>query len=285
MILASGTDYKYTDRMQMQPIKVLLYGLVFLAVIAVIFSSSSLSDFLMHLFHFGLLFGSSLATRWLVAQTKLTSLPALLLRWDHRLITTLLLFLLFDPGQPWGVFMLLGVLTEVFERLLRAPTGPLLNPAALGGLLLALAGFYPDWWGMSFEPRIVVAGAGASVFTWLFLGAAVWVANKYKKLWLVVGALVSFCLSYGLGFGQLPIGVLLDGTLLFFFLVMLVEPKTSPALKQEQLWFGAAVGSLVVVLLKLAFVEAYLGALLCTELGFQAWRFRQRLAGWLRPNS
>ena len=285
MILASGVYYKYTDCMQAQPIKVLLYCLTLLATVAVIFSSNALSDFLMHLLHFGLLFGSSLLTRWLVVQTKLANMPALLLRWDHRLITSLLLFLLFDPGQPWGVFVLLGVLTEVLERFVRVPTGPLLNPAAFGGLLLALAGFFPDWWGMSFEPRIVVAGAGASVFTWLFLVPAVWVVAKYKKLWLVVGALVSFCVSYMIGFGQLPLGVLVDGTLLFFFLVMLIEPKTSPALKNEQLWFGAAVGSLVVLLLKLAFAEAYLGALLFTELGFQTWRYRQRLVGWLRPSS
>lgn len=285
MILASRVDYKYTWSMQTQPIKIFLYCLALLAAVAMIFSSNTAQDFLAHTFHFALLIGSSLVTRWLVGQTKLASVPAMLLRWEHRLITTILLFLLFDPGQPWGVFILLGVLTEVLERLLRLPTGPVFNPAALGALLLAVAGYFPDWWGMSFDPRITVAGASVSLFTWLFLVAAVWVANKYKKLWMVAGALMSFCLSYLAGFGQFPTGVLLDGTLLFFFLVMLVEPKTSPALKPEQLWFGAAVGGLVVLLLKLAFAEAYLGALVLAELGFQTWRYRQRLVGWLRPNS
>lgn len=285
MILASGGDYKYTDCMQVQPIKALLYGLGLLACIAVVQTSATVMDVLRHGLHIGLLIGASWLTRWLLQQTNLVAAPAQVLRWDHRLITSLLLFLLFDPGQPWGVFVLLGALTELLERLVRLPTGPVLNPAAFGGLLLALAGFYPDWWGMSFAPRIMLAGAGVSVFTWLFLIAAVWVVGKYKKFWLVGAAVVSFSLWYFLVFGQLPTGVMLDGTLLFFFLVMAVEPKTSPTLKHEQLWFGAAVGGAVVALLKLAFAEAYLGALLLSEFGFQAWRYRQRLAGWLRPNS
>lgn len=238
----------------------------------------------MHFGHFGLLFGSSLVTRWLIGQTKLASAPAMLLRWEHRLITSLLLFLLFDPAQPWGIFILLGILTEAVERFVRVPTGPLANPAGLGALLLALGGYYPDWWGMSFGPRIMIGEAGVSLLTWLFLLPMIWVIHKYKKLWIVGTALVSFCLLYGLVMGQSPLGVVLDGTLLFFLMVMVIEPKTSPTVMVEQLWFGGSLAALVVVLLKLAFVEAYLGALILTEVGFQAWRYRLRLVAGLQPS-
>lgn len=227
---------------------------------------------------FGLLvFGSGAAMQVLkVLKVK----PSV--RWEHRFISCLILFLLFAPDVVWWAFPVLGVVTEGLQRLIRLPSGPVANPAALGGLVTTLLlqswDVLPTWWGVSFAPRWFIVPEGLSVATLLVLPIAGWIAWKYKKLSTTLALIAVSAVAYVLVFRLSPAFLIFEGTLLFFGLVMTVEPKTSPILPKEQLIFGASVGLLIVALQKIYFVEPYLGALVVINViynGSRWWKIRQ----------
>lgn len=250
-----------------QPIKVLLVLLSLLTTLA-LFSWGDWrinpDEWITALLKFGLLVLGSKITLKVLTSLKFPA-PT---RWEHTAITGMILFLLFAPDAPWWGFIVVGAVTEALQRILRLPTGPLANPAAFGTLVAASLfgswGVLPTWWGVSFSPRWDLFGLvpeGLSIATLLLLPVAIWVAAKYRKLWTAASLVISTSLMYWLVFALNPTYLLLEGTLLFFALVMAIEPKTSPVLRNEQILFGAGVGVLLVILLKFYFVEAYAGAL------------------------
>lgn len=203
-------------------------------------------------------------------------------QWQHRAITCCILFLLFAPDAPWWGFLLVGAVTETLQRVLRSPAGPWANPAALGALLTTLVfhnwGLIPTWWGASFAPRWYLVPEGLSIASLLLVPVAGWVAWKYKKLWTAASLVIACAMAYIVAFGFSPVYLVFEGTLLFFVLVMAVEPKTSPVLKKEQILYGAFIGVATVVLLKIHFIEAYLGALVAGNVlynGKRWWTMRQ----------
>jgi hypothetical protein len=165
-------------RTWLTPIRLLVYLLIILAL----WGSLSWGQFgfvfwLTQVRNFTLLFGTGYVLYQVLRKFNL-ALPT---RSEHRLITTLILFILFDPLQTWWTFVLLGLITELLSRFVRLPTGPVLNPAAVGTLALSLIGIYPGWWAASFAPRFeVLANMSAAVV--IIIPLAGYVAYKYKKL-------------------------------------------------------------------------------------------------------
>lgn len=184
-------------------------------------------------------------------------------RWENRVISTLILYLLFDPLIPYWVFFGLGVVTEVTQRIFRSLTGPIVNPSAGGALAAIGVGFYPGWWGMSFAPRIFVVPDGVSLAVFLTAIMAGYVAYKYKKLFIIVVAgLLYFMLATFFKGSAFSFFVMMEGTILFWLLVMVVEPKSSPALERDQLIYGLIIGSVSVWLLTINFADPYIGSLI-----------------------
>lgn len=255
-------------RTWLTPIRLLVYFLIILALWgSVSWGQFELTFWLVQVSNFTLLFGTSYITYQLLSWWKL-ALPT---RSEHRLITTLILFILFDPLQSWWVFMVVGSVTELVTRLVRLPTGPLLNPAAVGVLVLSLMGVYPGWWAASFAPRFEIL-ANMSAAMLLITSLAGYIAFKYKKLRIAFVAAGVFYVAYWLLFQANPLFILVEGTLAFFLLVMVIEPKTSPILPQQQYLFGAALGLLVVAGLKFGAIEAYVIALLICNASFNIYR-------------
>ena len=89
-----------------------------------------------------------------------------------------------------------------------------------------------------------------------------YVVYKYRKLPLVLSSLVGVLLFSSLFLTVSPAFLLLDGTLLFFITVMVVEPKTSPVILREQIVFGLLLAVLVVLGMSRYWVEPYVIALL-----------------------
>lgn len=121
---------------------------------------------------------------------------------------------------------------------------PLANPAALGmaavALVLALFPAAPiysaSWWGAAF-------GHGWSLLLILPVGA--YAAWRMRRWWVAVGALPALALVAlvaGWGLGSLSF-LVADSTLWYFLLIMLVDPKTSPAAPTMQLLYGAVAGA------------------------------------------
>lgn len=199
--------------------------------------------------------------------------------WEHAIITSLILFLLFDSLTPWWVFLLLGFITRTLENTLRLPSGPFFNPAALGAIVISILGFLPTWWGTNFAPRFPLFEGGMSLAGIFTVFVAGFIAYRYKKLPIVASGLLFFCLSYFFLFESNPVPIAFEGTLLFFFLVMACEPKTSPNQSQDQLIYGGLIGILIPLLLTFGFIEAYLGALLIGNL----YHRRQAYIRYFRP--
>jgi hypothetical protein len=116
---------------------------------------------------------------------------------------------------------------------------------------------------------------GISVAILLTLPVAGFVAWKYKKLQIVAAALTTFSLFYILIIRANPLFLIIEGTLAFFFLVMTVEPKTSPVLLSHQLICGGSLGILMVVALTLALPEPSCIPLLVCNGAFNLYRNRK----------
>lgn len=258
------------------PIRILVAYLTLLAFFAVwSWSGADVSEWLRAVRNLALL----LLSATLVYQAFVRFGSARPTRSEHRVITALILFLLFDPMLPWWIFALLGFAVEIVQRLLRTQLGPILNPAAAAGLLISFLGYFPGWWGMSFSPRLLLIAGGVSSAV-LLLPIAAYVAYSYKKLYATAGFLFGVLVFLPLLLQRSPVFMLLEGTLLFFGLVMIPEPKTSPVLPLEQMVFGASIGLLYCVLLRIHFVEPSLGALLIANAvwyGWKTWKQRRKV--------
>ncbi|HYD35113.1 MAG TPA: RnfABCDGE type electron transport complex subunit D [Vitreimonas sp.] len=193
-------------------------------------------------------------------------------RWEHKSISNFILLLLFDPLIAWWVFPLLGIFTELVQRLVRVPTGPIFNPAALTAAVFSFVSIYPSWWGTNFAPRLPLIPEGMSVAMLLTLPLAGYVAHKYRKLPIVLISASVFAVLYTLLFRMSPLFLLADGTLAYFLMVMAVEPKTSPALPKQQYVFAGSLGVLVAIALYFYWPEPYAMALLMCNLAFNLYR-------------
>lgn len=192
--------------------------------------------------------------------------PNVFFRREHRIITVLILFLLFDPTSPWWYFPVIRTVTELAQYFLRTTGGPVFNPAALGTVIVSFFGILPSWWGTNPAPRLPLLGEGVSIAAFFTLAWAGYVVYRYRKLPLCLTALLSFLVCYPLITGESPLYPAIEGTLLFFFLVMAPEPKTSPVMTKDQIIYGMIIGSLIPVGLFFNFTESFLIALLMGNL-------------------
>lgn len=261
------------------PINILIIFLTALTLWACFsWSGPDPASLLIHLRNLFLIFGSGLAVRFLIR--KLID-PTISFRLEHRIITALILFLLFDPLTSWWTFLVLGAITEGAQYFLRGPGGPLFNPAALGVLIVSIFGTLPSWWGTNPLPRVSLLGEPFSLAALFTLLVAGYVVYRYRKLPISLSAFGAFALTYALLYGDSPVYIALEGTLLFFFLVMVPEPKTSPVVPKEQYLYGALVGAGTALGLYFHFIEAYVIALLVGNL----YTGRRFLCGLLRPSA
>lgn len=223
--------------------------------------------------HFLLLFGSNLGVTTIL--NKYTS--PLHSPWENRFITTSILFLLFDSLTPWWAFIFLGASTRLLESFVRLPSGPVFNPAALGSLLLCTLGVFPTWWGTDFAPRFTLFQIDLSIAFLLTLFIAGFVAYRYRKTPLILAGFSVFALTSFFLTGENPLSLMLNGAFLFFFLVMAIEPKTSPNKIEDQLIYGSIIGASIPILLQIHFLEASLGALLLANVysrGKEFWLYQ-----------
>lgn len=186
----------------------------------------------------------------------------------NTLVSSLILYLLLFP--PVGTMeVLLIVLATVITTMIKffgeVQGKPLVNPAA-GGILFVLvlahffapnAMFFAQWWGASFGTLFEIYDIKITlslflIFIWIFFGLA-----KWRRIPIFVTFLTTkICCDMFFAFlapdfsKQLtPIfNTYIDSTIYFFAAVMLVEPKTSPSVFNQQLVFGALAGILLSVM-------------------------------------
>lgn len=186
----------------------------------------------------------------------------------NTLITGLILFLLLAPPQGTleAAFIALAALISMLLKFFAVRGGrPVVNPVA-GGVLLALilaalfapeAFFIPSWWGASFNTLLEIGKIPVNLSLFLVLG---WIAfglrpwRKYPTLFaFAFASLATFAILLFVERESVsPLETLgyiyLDSTIWFFASIMLIEPKTSPIVKREQIAFGLFVGVIFALL-------------------------------------
>lgn len=168
------------------------------------------------------------------------------------LVSASIITLVVNPNLSWYQLFVIAVLAIASKNFLRISNRHILNPAGFG--LLAGSLIFPDaisWWGVSFQQfRVQHLELIIPFFILLIPGLISIVRMRRHPI------ILSFLLTYLLLNSTLAshfslLTSVLDPTLLFFSLVMLPEPMTTPNRRKWQIIFGifVAVFSLIAPLL------------------------------------
>lgn len=190
------------------------------------------------------------------------------LNYLHLGITASILFLLIHPTAPWWMFAIGISLALFFKSMFRYKGQPIFNPAALGVLMTYLVSLplvnngilrYPaleSWWGadllFSFAQRLPILWIVPIV---LFGGIFVLAKRFNKQLHGIVFFVtyLVFYLVYALFIKNIPLAPwqffigTITSSYVFMAFVMVVEPKTSPIIKNQQIWLGIVGGIILFI--------------------------------------
>lgn len=168
------------------------------------------------------------------------------------IVTGLIVALLHPPTAPIYQLFTITTVAILLKNLLRIGNRHIFNPAAsglfLGGVIF---GQNVSWWGVSFQNLLGTLFPNLIYFLILLTPAIVSMILmrrfRITLIFLAVYILLFQLISQRLDF-SMTINSLLDPTLLFFALVMLPEPMTSPHNHIRQLMFGGLVAIIGVLI-------------------------------------
>lgn len=170
------------------------------------------------------------------------------------LITGLIIALIIDPNAAWYQVAIICALSMGFKNFVRFEGRHIFNPAAiglfLGGVIFNLG---VSWWGASFQ--IIQT----NFWPFLILLTPAFVSFYRMRRF---GSILSFLLTYNI---LSSFKLIFDPTTIFFSLVMLPEPMTSPFNLKRQILYGAAIA---VAVFALSFVPITLPDILIPALLF-----------------
>lgn len=160
------------------------------------------------------------------------------------IITGLILTLIIDPAAQWWQILIIAAAATGIKDFLRPGDRHIFNPAASGLMVgFLLFGLNPSWWGPSpysldkFHPLNILLAL--SVFALAYV--SLW---RYKRYFTVLSfLLISILLQVILLDATFSnaIAAMINPGSLFFALVMLPEPMTTPIKKLRQILFGVFV--------------------------------------------
>jgi len=176
-------------------------------------------------------------------------------------VSGFLIGLILAPTEPFYVIILASILASLSKQFVVAGIRQhIFNPAAFGIMAVFLIfGTTVSWWAVAwgFLPLIILIPLMLRIL---------W---KLKRLFLPLGFLLVYFL-YLLSTSTFDIAArtIVDPTLLFFALVMLPEPITSPIAGHLKYSFGLMVAILAILISRFtAFSTIFLPALLLANLG------------------
>lgn len=160
------------------------------------------------------------------------------------IVTGLIITLIVDPDVSWLALITICAASMASKNFLRISGRHIWNPAGFGLLFGGLLFTLPvSWWGVSFQNLL---------FFLILVSPALISAYRMKRY----VSIISFLLAYTLLSSSFS--SFLDPTILFFSLVMLPEPATSPVNVKRQAMYGALVGLLVYFLPTHRFIAQFL---------------------------
>lgn len=160
------------------------------------------------------------------------------------IITGLILTLIIDPTASWWQILIISAAATGLKDFLRPGGLHIFNPAASGLIVgFLLFGLNPSWWGPSPYGFGKLHPANLAVaISVLSLGyVSLW---RFKRYFIVLSYLLVSIVLQILLLSSTPsnaIAAMINPGSLFFALVMLPEPMTTPSKKIRQVLFGTFV--------------------------------------------
>lgn len=167
------------------------------------------------------------------------------------IVTGLIIGLLLDPTIPWYIVVFTAFMAMASKSFLRISARPIFNPAAFGLVITSLLfSTTVAWWG-TYQQFPFNNPLSLQLLLFFILISPLYVSQIRLKRYY---ATIPFLLMYAGSLQLMNTSVftlhqaLFDPTILFFSLIMLPEPMTSPAENQRQLLFGVAVAVLAIAI-------------------------------------
>lgn len=185
------------------------------------------------------------------------------------IVSGIIIGLLFDPGLPVYELVTVCFLAIVSKNFIRISGKHVFNPAGFGLFLGgAIFGYSVSWWAVSFQQLQI--NNLSSIFYFLVLISPAYVSfYRMRRYLITLPFLFVYVLSLAIFRQSINLNsifsLLLDPTVLFFSLVMLPEPMTSPQRRSLQVGYGVLVAILSSLI---SFVDPLIGGMLLGNLIF-----------------
>lgn len=170
-------------------------------------------------------------------------------------ITGLIIFLVlhYSFDSNFQIYYSLGatfiaILSKFF---LKYRGSSIFNPTALGILIVFLITklipnldpVFISWWGTAYKTGLSLGGETSFLFPSALFLMIIWIIfglNKWRKWPIFLSFLIAHFLLMLLRQQDMSIirFIFTDATIYFFAAIMLIDPKTSPILKKQQILFG-----------------------------------------------
>ncbi len=171
------------------------------------------------------------------------------------IVTGLILTLIIDPSAPWYQILVICAGAMAIKNFVRFGNRHIFNPAASGLLVgFVLFNLNPSWWAATLYRGDSLI---LNILIYLLLVAIAYICYKIGRYYSVFSYLLLYAVlflfvtsSWSM---QSFIKTISSPGMLFFALLMLPEPMTSPVNKKRQLAYGSIVASLNALLVYLSF--------------------------------
>lgn len=162
------------------------------------------------------------------------------------IVTGFILALIIDPGVTWYQILIITASAMAIKNFARIGDRHLLNPAASGLLVSwALFGLQPSWWAATLYSNDKVI---LNVLIYVLLAGIAYVSSYKLRRWYsvvtYVGVYTILFLLITSPTLQNAIRTISSPGLLFYALLMVPEPMTSPVNKKRQMMYGVTVAVL-----------------------------------------
>lgn len=172
------------------------------------------------------------------------------------IVTGLILALIIDPSAAWYQILAICAAAMALKNFVRIGNRHIFNPAASGLVVgWVLFGLQPSWWGAT-----LYSGDTAllNIVIYVLLAAIAYVScYKLGRYNSVVSYIVVYTVLFTLITSSLSVSSLIQTMvspgMLFYALLMLCEPMTSPVNKKRQLLYGSTVAGLNAIFLYVSF--------------------------------
>lgn len=177
------------------------------------------------------------------------------------LTSGLIISLLISPTLPFYESAVAAMSAMFFKNFIRFSRGHVFNPAGIGVFTAALLfNHNVSWWAVSFQQTVL--------FYLILLSPALISIVRLRRYKIIIPFLIVYSLTQIVNHQSSITNLTIDPTVLFFSIVMLPEPQTTPNKQHIQILFGTFVAFAGVIFSKFLSVDPLILSLMAGNLVF-----------------